>query len=659
MQRIICLLIVSCFCSSAFSFPYKLDSLYEVLESPRDTARWSASIYLSEQFHFIERKPDSVYKYLYLYRDEMQKAEDWKRLAYLSGIEAKYWSKRAQTEGLPRAQDTVINTYRRMARYAILAGDSISLGEAYNGIGGQFERQSLEDSSSWYGLEAIRIYEALGHPRLTTAYLYYGNSFHRLGDEETALQYWQAAWRQLQKGKKVLWQEMAIAMYLSDAFIGSFEQGANPSHLDSCGKFLNISRRAAFALKDQEAIAWHTSRFPRYHLLRGEYALGLAVSDTALNYSRQDYGRNGPLAEDLCRSYYTRAILLLRSGNASQALACADSAVVMAQAIQTPFSFQKAYFSRYEVRKVLNDAKGALSDLEQSNVYRDSLNIQQKQGRILALENQYRANKKEQENLRLGEELAFQVVKVRQRNLLIGLGALAIVLAVIIVVVLFRHRVAKDRQSRLELEQKLLRSQINPHFFFNVLTSIQNMVLQQRHTPEIVNQISRLAKLMRQTLESSFIDYIPLEEELKSIHNYLELQKNRFQQDFDFEIEVDSEETSRLHIPPMITQPLLENALEHGIQRVRHKGLIKVRFTMEKGELYLTVQDNGIGISRSAAFKASPEAEAHVSRASQITRERLQLLSRKKHFFFLLKDRIVNGKVSGTEARLALPFSSR
>jgi len=161
-----------------------------------------------------------------------------------------------------------------------------------------------------------------------------------------------------------------------------------------------------------------------------------------------------------------------------------------------------------------------------------------------------------------------------------------------------RNSKLKFKQEKLRLEQKMLRTQMNPHFIFNALTAIQNTLLDDDPLKSST-YLSRFAKLVRQNFEFINKKFITLEEDLDALKNYIETQQLRFEDKFDYEIKVDADiDTSFIKIPPMLLQPFVENAIEHGLKAKREKGLLQIHVS-EKGELmYFKVLDNGVGFNK-------------------------------------------------------------
>jgi len=198
-----------------------------------------------------------------------------------------------------------------------------------------------------------------------------------------------------------------------------------------------------------------------------------------------------------------------------------------------------------------------------------------------------------------------------------------------ILVVFVRLRIVglKKEKFNIELEQKLLRSQMNPHFVFNSLTSIQNYVL-GNHSFKASHYLAKFSKLLRLILENSRNNTISLQQEVQTLDHYLNLQKIRYDEKFEFQLAVDpSLDREAVRIPPMLTQPFVENAIEHGFKPATYKGLLSVRFEGEKDYIVAIIEDNGIGIERSKRLRTR-KGVVHRSLATRISEERIENLNR-------------------------------
>jgi two-component sensor histidine kinase len=180
----------------------------------------------------------------------------------------------------------------------------------------------------------------------------------------------------------------------------------------------------------------------------------------------------------------------------------------------------------------------------------------------------------------------------------------------------------------ITLEQKALQSMMNPHFIFNSLGSIQNYLLQKK-SGEAGLYLSQFARLIRQNLNAINAANINLEEEIDRLKNYLDLEKLRMDNKFDYIIDLDETlEADEILIPSMIIQPFVENAIWHGISPIEEKGVITIKFRkMDEKSLKIIIKDNGVGMKKSRSF--STESEKHIHMGIEMTRRRLELLGKK------------------------------
>ncbi|MDF1864196.1 MAG: histidine kinase [Saprospiraceae bacterium] len=196
----------------------------------------------------------------------------------------------------------------------------------------------------------------------------------------------------------------------------------------------------------------------------------------------------------------------------------------------------------------------------------------------------------------------------------------------------------KEREAELlrlqatKLQLKALRAQMNPHFMYNALNSIQNFITSNEAT-SAAKYLAKFAKLMRQSLEYSEMEIISLEKELEFLEDYLTInEKLRFENNMSFKITVEDEiEEDILGVPTMIVQPYVENAIEHGI-RTKKDGFIHLSFSLQDENMILcVVEDNGIGRQNAKEMQETdPVYQNHKSRGTTITEKRLELLHRSK-----------------------------
>ncbi|HVI47021.1 MAG TPA: two-component regulator propeller domain-containing protein [Chitinophaga sp.] len=217
---------------------------------------------------------------------------------------------------------------------------------------------------------------------------------------------------------------------------------------------------------------------------------------------------------------------------------------------------------------------------------------------------------------------------------------------------------AAIQQQMAQLEMKALRAQMNPHFIFNALNSIQTFMMKSE-TEQALSYLSRFARLIRNVLDNSQLNHIPISKEVNMLTNYMELEKLRFTDQFEYFIHIDPElDADLVEIPTMIMQPFIENAIWHGLLHLKTKGRLIISFRKENDRVLCTIEDNGMGREYSLALKNANRPE-YDSKGLQITRDRLQLYNNryKVDAGFNIEDLINEvGEPVGTRINLWFPL---
>jgi len=209
-----------------------------------------------------------------------------------------------------------------------------------------------------------------------------------------------------------------------------------------------------------------------------------------------------------------------------------------------------------------------------------------------------------------------------------------------------------------ELEMQALRAQMNPHFIFNSLNSI-NMFILENNKLQASEYLSRFSRLVRLILQNSQEALIPLERELEALQLYLELESLRFEDKFEYKISVDEEvDTTVLKLPPLIIQPYAENAIWHGLMHKKEKGHLAIELYLGEEILYCKITDDGIGRKKATELK-SKSASVHKSMGMRITADRIQVLQQQhqKNTSISINDLVYpDGSPGGTEVLIKIPL---
>ena len=224
-----------------------------------------------------------------------------------------------------------------------------------------------------------------------------------------------------------------------------------------------------------------------------------------------------------------------------------------------------------------------------------------------------------------------------------------------------KQREVEFEKDLLELEQKAMRLQMNPHFIFNALNSIQSLIGTGKET-EARYFLAKFSRLMRQILDNSRKSSLTLEEEIQTLENYLLIEQFCNGERFDYKIEVDNRlEQDFISLPPMILQPFVENAIKHGMRGLPEgdkSGIITIQFSEEDGLLKCVVEDNGIGREKAAELDRNSKETYHESTALKVTTDRLDYLKKEGIATPLeIVDLYEDGIPKGTRIIIRLPLN--
>ncbi len=222
-------------------------------------------------------------------------------------------------------------------------------------------------------------------------------------------------------------------------------------------------------------------------------------------------------------------------------------------------------------------------------------------------------------------------------------------------------------QEKLKLEQELersllasIRSQMNPHFVFNALNTIQSYIYSNDRN-NAVNYLGKFAQLTRKVLDMSNHESVSLAEELEALNLYLELEKMRFEESLEVKVEVDSDiYPEGCKIPPMLIQPYVENALKHGLLHRKESRKLRCSFHKQGNVLVVEIADNGIGRKRSQEMNKK-SARQHISFSTVATQKRIELMNRTLPEGFSVEyvDHVnAAGEAEGTTVILRMPIST-
>ncbi len=329
-----------------------------------------------------------------------------------------------------------------------------------------------------------------------------------------------------------------------------------------------------------------------------------------------------PLVE--VRSLYGLGDIRRAQGRYAESAPFLDSALVLAQRIGSLEDIKEAHNSLALLYEQAGDPLLALKHYKAHDHMRDSLMNVDTESAMNELRLRYDTERKDRENedLRAAHEMT-ELRAERNRWIAVGIGVLALAGAAVSWSVVQRNR-QRARHREAELEQQALRLQMDPHFLFNALNTVPGLYA-SGDALAANDHVGHLSKFLRLVLETSRRRTIPLEQEVELVEHYLRISANRRPGSLSWNVKVmPYVQAERVAVPPMLVQPIVENAIEHGINGAG-KGHIEVLVDRAGSVLHIEVRDNGVG--RFAAAQR-PTRRNGTSMGMDLVRKRIALFDR-------------------------------
>ncbi|MBI9033290.1 MAG: histidine kinase, partial [Bacteroidales bacterium] len=256
----------------------------------------------------------------------------------------------------------------------------------------------------------------------------------------------------------------------------------------------------------------------------------------------------------------------------------------------------------------------------------------------------------------------FTILKPFWNTISFKIFIVLIILIVFISILKYKTNIVKNenqlREDVIILRQKALAKQVDPHFIYNSLNSIQSFILKNENIVA-VKYLAKFSKLMRKVLHNSTESYVSIEEEIQAITLYLELERVRFDEKFDFQIKIDPKLHSEISfIPSFFIQPFVENAIWHGLMNLQRAGEVSVVIEKNEDDVKIIIQDNGVGREKAQSIKKY-KVKGHTSMGVDISMQRLELVNRLHHtnYQLIIEDlKSEKGIPMGTKVSFNLPY---
>jgi tetratricopeptide (TPR) repeat protein len=457
-----------------------------------------------------------------------------------------------------------------------------------------------------YSFKLLKVAESAGNIYETgNCYTMIAQLFNQTGQAVKGVQYTRKVFPLIDQvadpGKKA-----DLLHKMSKRYLWYYQDTKAPGSLDTSeiltyrqieiARSINRHSSLSVAYNNLEGIAWE----------KGDLRNALVFLDSSFKYTDKEND------EIVGTNYFDKADIYLEMKDYKNAIRMADSALYYRLKENLPAYNAETYELLARIRRESGDFEKAYTYREMARVITDSIQNVEKTKEVAELEKKYSQEKNE---IRI-KELARQ----KQVYLLLAVAGL---LGLAVLGFLIRQQSLKNKQKILETEQRLNRARMNPHFFFNALASLQLHALEENDGKTLASNISKFSHIMRETLESTYKEYVTVSQEADFLEEYLALQSIRMPDKFSYTITMaDAIEPDDTILPSMILQPFVENSIEHGFAGIGYPGQVDIHFNQAPGELLISITDNGKGLI--SGPKVNNE---HISRASQIIKDRIYLLN--------------------------------
>lgn len=402
---------------------------------------------------------------------------------------------------------------------------------------------------------------------------------------------------------------------------------------DSALKYFEQSKEVALEIEDDEAVNLSFNNIASIHKAANDVSNELDVNQQAAQFNTMR--SNIP---ELARNQVEMGEIYIQQDESDKAIELLESGAELSDESGDLETKSKAVKALSEVYEKKGEESDALEKYKEYVQIEDSINeryqnaliattntgrlLDNTQNRVLVLEKDKELDEKTIELLRREQKLqAEQIKRQKMINYFLFVGIILLVIASFFV---YRSNLLKRKANQL-LVLKSLRSQMNPHFIFNALNSVNNYI--SVNNERAANKyLSDFSKLMRDVLENSSEDFIPLSKEIEILELYLKLEHHRFKDKFEYTFHVDDHlSSSACLIPPMLIQPYIENAVWHGLRYKKEKGKLDVTIMEANGFIEIKVIDDGIGRKKSKEIKTENQKIMKSTGLKNIE-ERLQVI---------------------------------
>jgi tetratricopeptide (TPR) repeat protein len=589
--------------------------------------------------------------YVYSFKGDLRSSEEYSSMALqyfeesadhrgmINSLNALAYLARQQQD-LEKAKDYI----EKAISAANEVKDTLPLADATNNLGNIYKEMALFSQAIDAYFEALRLWELKKDTAgMSVAYGSIGLAYYFQKDYDRALEF-SRKHLLLSEKRKDLWEVSKICNTIAQIYNST---GIFDSALIYQRKSLTLNREMNYPAGEVSGCQNIASTF--MHLLQ---------PDSAWWYIKR--AMNIAFATDIPVSpeyYVTLGNIEQSLGNYNKAEASGLKAYSLAKERSLPLVESDASLLLSDIYNKTGRNDLAYRYLREHMILGDSISNDEFLKQVTRMEIQYDFDKKQKaaEYTRLQEKLISDSKIKQQRTLLAGLAVLLVVVALLSFLFL-RHTRLRARYSQIDLEQRLLRAQMNPHFIFNSLCAVQDLILADK--PQKANAfLTKIARLMRNILENSREEFVALDKEIETLRLYMDVQQLRFENGFEYEINVEqSIDPENVSIPPMLAQPCVENSIEHGLLPGKENGRISVSYSLKDGLIMLEVTDNGIGREKAAEIRPGMKKQPISTKLTEKRLGHFRKILKEKHINYQVIDLYEEGAATGTKVVMMLPY---
>jgi len=439
---------------------------------------------------------------------------------------------------------------------------------------------------------------------------------------------------ELLKNKPLSGLKASIHFYLATAYTENEEFNKSEFHYKEAK---NIAEKTGF----ETGVTIANSSLGILEGKRGNYKLAVDYLNSTMDF----YKKNNQKL-NIAHTNLELAVVYAKDGQVNKAISINEVAIKIYEEQKNYKNLFRTYLNQSNFYQKKDDFKNTNKFLNEHYRIKDSIFSKEKQEVIQEMQVKYETEKSKRQKEAAEQQVVLSKLEnQKNKNRLLWTGIIAGLILVSSLFYFVRLKTKKkselinlelvETQKRLVLEKeyrkselKALRSQMNPHFIFNALTSIQDYIIQneQKLARKYLVKFSRLIRIY---LEHSQIDTVSVQDEITALELYLDLEKDRFEDSFTYSIHLDDTiDWEQIEIPTFLTQPYVENAIKHGLLHKKSSRELKVSFSLnkEKSILKCSIEDNGIG--REASAKINEKRIKPKSFSSDTNQKRIELLNK-------------------------------